>query len=285
MASDGGDNSVDLTWSPCSRRQLLDVLSLRGAACLRDLPAVTGSIQDSKPGLYYGVDDQCRVAFGLRARACPFTTQDLPTCRVLSCQTNPDDHSSCRRLLVPLLDGTECAPHQWCLKGLCVRPDQFSSSVVHGSWSSWSEFSPCSRTCGGGVTHRTRQCNNPRPAFGGTECQGLDLEAVLCQQQSCDSTQLDFIAEQCSQTDPQPLHLQPATASFYTWVPAVGFAQGEQQCRLLCQAQGESFIVSRGSQFVDGTRCDPPAAPPFGSTAACVRGRCQVERHRRPQGV
>lgn len=26
MASDGGDNSVDLTWSPCSRRQLLDVL-------------------------------------------------------------------------------------------------------------------------------------------------------------------------------------------------------------------------------------------------------------------
>ncbi len=111
-----------------------------------------------------------------------------PACRALSCHVNPDDDSSCKRLLVPLLDGTECAPNQvlisesfwciipeccrpkhvfplfqWCLKGRCVSSDELSSSVVvHGSWSSWSEFSPCSRTCGGGVTHRTRKCNNPR---------------------------------------------------------------------------------------------------------------------------
>lgn len=59
--------------------------------------------------------------------------------------------------------------------------------------------------------------------------------------QSCDSTQLDFIAEQCSQTDPQPLHLQPAAASFYTWVPAVGFAQGEcDRCPLLSN-NGNTF--------------------------------------------
>lgn len=42
----------------------------------------------------------------------------------------------------------------------------------------------------------------------------------------CDSTQLDFIAEQCSQTDLQPLYLQPNIASFYTWIPAVGFVMG-----------------------------------------------------------
>lgn len=126
---------------------------------------------------------------------------------------------------------------------------------------------------------------------------------------SCDSTQLDFIAEQCSQTDLQPLYLQPNIASFYTWIPAVGFAKGtapkspfsdehkeaetnhlvhfmfwqlllqqpgEEQCRYMCQSDRENFIVSRGSQFVDGTRCESDRPPPFGSTAACLRGTCQV---------
>lgn len=33
-------------------------------------------------------------------------------CRVLSCHVKPDDISSCERLLVPLLDGTKCAPNK-----------------------------------------------------------------------------------------------------------------------------------------------------------------------------
>ncbi|XP_022073679.2 A disintegrin and metalloproteinase with thrombospondin motifs 13 [Acanthochromis polyacanthus] len=277
MASDGGYNSVDLTWSPCSRRQLLTFFSEGKAECVKDLPAMGGSLQDWKPGLYYGVDDQCRIAFGKTARACSFTNPDLPACRVLSCHVNPDDNSSCKRLLVPLLDGTECAPNQWCLKGRCVSPHDLSSPVVvHGSWSSWSEFSSCSRTCGGGVTLRTRQCNNPRPVFGGNACGGPDIEAELCHQQPCERTQLDFMAEQCSQTNLQPLYLQPHIASFYTWIPAVGFAKGDEQCRYMCQSDGESFIVSRGSHFVDGTRCESDSPTPFGTTAACLRGKCKL---------
>uniref|UniRef100_A0A665WVY0 Uncharacterized protein n=1 Tax=Echeneis naucrates TaxID=173247 RepID=A0A665WVY0_ECHNA len=285
MASDGGYNSVDLTWSPCSRQQLLTFFSEGKASCINDLPAMGGTLQDWKPGLYYGVDDQCRIAFGSTARLstarCHVSYVGVylhqPACRVLSCQINPEDDSSCKRLLVPLLDGTECAPKQWCLKGRCVSPDELSSSVVvHGSWSSWSEFSPCSRTCGGGVTHRTRQCNNPRPAFGGNECQGADIDAELCHQEPCEHTQLDFMAEQCSQTDPQPLHLIPHTASFYTWIPAVGLVQGDEQCRYMCLSQGENFIVSRGSQFVDGTRCESGSPPPYGSTATCLKGKCQL---------
>uniref|UniRef100_A0A3B5A7P9 ADAM metallopeptidase with thrombospondin type 1 motif 13 n=1 Tax=Stegastes partitus TaxID=144197 RepID=A0A3B5A7P9_9TELE len=277
MASDGGYNSVDLTWSPCSRQQLLTFFSEGKAECVKDLPAMEGSLQDWKPGLYYGVDDQCRIAFGKTARACSFTNPDLPACRVLSCHINPDDDSSCKRLLVPLLDGTECAPNQWCLKGRCVSPHDLTSPVVvHGSWSSWSEFSSCSRTCGGGVTLRTRQCNNPRPAFGGNVCEGPDIEAELCHQQPCGQTQLDFMAEQCSQTNLQPLYLKPGTASFYTWIPALGFARGDEQCRYMCQSDGEDFIVSRGSQFVDGTRCESDSPTPFGMTAACLRGKCKL---------
>uniref|UniRef100_A0A3Q1DEM2 Peptidase M12B domain-containing protein n=1 Tax=Amphiprion ocellaris TaxID=80972 RepID=A0A3Q1DEM2_AMPOC len=279
MASDGGYNSVDLTWSPCSRQQLLTFFSEGKAECVKDLPAMGGSLQDWKPGLYYGVDDQCRIAFGKTARACSFTNPDLPACRVLSCHINPDDDSSCKRLLVPLLDGTECAPNQWCLKGRCVSPHDLSSPVVvHGSWSSWSEFSSCSRTCGGGVTLRTRQCNNPRPAFGGNACGGPDIEAELCHQQPCECTQLDFMAEQCSKTNLQPLYLQPHTASFYTWIPnAFSVSKpGDEQCRYMCQSDGESFIVSRGSQFVDGTRCESDTPTPFGTTAACLRGKCKL---------
>lgn len=277
MATDGGYNSVDLTWSPCSREQLLTFFSEGKAECVKDLPALEGSLQDWKPGLYYGVDDQCRIAFGSSARACSFTNPDLPACRVLSCHINPDDDSSCKRLLVPLLDGTECAPNQWCLRGRCVSLDELTLSVVvHGSWSSWSEFSPCSRTCGGGVTHRTRKCNNPRPAFGGNECEGPDIEAKLCHHQPCKRTQLDFMSEQCSQTDPHPVYLQPNQASFYTWIPAVGLSKGDEQCRYMCLSNGENFIVSRGPHFVDGTRCEFDGESAFGSTAACLRGKCQL---------
>ncbi|CAG5921033.1 unnamed protein product [Menidia menidia] len=277
MAADGGYNSVDLTWSPCSRQQIMTFFSEGRAECVKDLPALGGSLQDWKPGLYYGVDDQCRIAFGSTARACTFTNPDLPACRVLSCHVNPGDDSSCKRLLVPLLDGTECAPNQWCLKGRCVSPDDLGTSVVvHGFWSSWSEFSSCSRTCGGGVTLRTRQCNNPRPAFGGNDCEGPDVEAELCHLQPCARTQLDFMAEQCSQTDLQPLYLLPQAASFYTWIPALGFVKEDEQCRFMCQSDGENFIVSRGSQFVDGTRCESDSLTSFGTIAACLRGRCQL---------
>uniref|UniRef100_A0A8C6UYT3 ADAM metallopeptidase with thrombospondin type 1 motif, 13 n=1 Tax=Neogobius melanostomus TaxID=47308 RepID=A0A8C6UYT3_9GOBI len=277
MASDGGYNSVDLTWSSCSRQQLLTFFSHGKADCVKDLPVLGGSLQNWKPGLYYGVDDQCRIAFGKNARACSFTNPDFPPCRVLSCHVDSNNHRSCKRLLVPLLDGTECGPNQWCLKGRCVPPDELGSSVVvHGSWSSWSDFSPCSRTCGGGITHRSRLCNNPKPAFGGHQCVGLEIQAELCHQNPCERTQQDFMSEQCSLTDLNPLYLQPNTASFYTWIPAIGVAKGNDQCRHMCQSEGENFIVSRGAQFVDGTRCELDGRAPFGSTAACLKGKCQI---------
>lgn len=58
---------------------------------------------------------------------------------------------------------------------------------------------------------------------------------------------------------------------------------GEEQCRHLCQSDGENFLVSRGAQFVDGTRCEWASPPPFGSTAACLRGTCQVESNHERQ--
>ncbi|MCI4381201.1 hypothetical protein PGIGA_G00248690 [Pangasianodon gigas] len=277
MASDGGYNSVDLTWSQCSRNQLLNFYSAGKAECVKDVPVLGGSLQEWKPGLYYGVDDQCRIAFGSTATACSFTSNDMATCRVLSCHIIPGDRSTCTRLLVPLLDGTECGLNQWCLKGRCVSASKLSSSLlVHGSWSSWSEYSSCSRTCGGGITYRKRECNNPRPAFGGRNCEGEEMEAELCNRQPCESNQLEFMAQQCSDTDHQPLLLSAYSTTAYSWIPAVGFISGDAQCKLMCRSREQDFMVSRGAQFIDGTRCELDGPVSAGSITACLNGKCKV---------
>lgn len=44
--------------------------------------------------------------------------------------------------------------------------------------------------------------------------------------QACEKTQLEFMSEQCAQTDRQPLQLSQGTASFYHWDAAVQYSQG-----------------------------------------------------------
>ena len=42
--------------------------------------------------------------------------------------------------------------------------------LVNGDWGEWSSWSSCSVTCGTGEQQRERQCNNPEPQNGGTQC-------------------------------------------------------------------------------------------------------------------
>jgi hypothetical protein len=65
-----------------------------------------------------------------------------------------------------------------------------SVAEVVGGWSNWSDWQPCSVSCtssqlddgddGGGIQTRTRSCDNPVPADGGTDCQGHALEVRNC---------------------------------------------------------------------------------------------------------
>lgn len=76
----------------------------------------------------------------------------------------------------PQFDGEPC-------KGFSEELKQCDSGVlceIHGNWSPWSEFTPCSVTCGVGRRERSRMCDNPKPSFGGMDCVGPRLEKIEC---------------------------------------------------------------------------------------------------------
>ena len=76
---------------------------------------------------------------------------------------------------------------------ICIRLSEallifvFYLSVVNGMYGTWSLWSECDRTCGGGARVRSRSCTNPPAQFGGSDCSSLgpDRETELCNLNSC----------------------------------------------------------------------------------------------------
>lgn len=62
------------------------------------------------------------------------------------------------------------------------------SVPVNGGWASWTNWSTCSATCGGGRQTRTRTCTNPSPSNGGSSCTGSTSESQTCNTQACPVT-------------------------------------------------------------------------------------------------
>ncbi|GAB1607433.1 hypothetical protein Ahia01_001026800 [Argonauta hians] len=62
---------------------------------------------------------------------------------------------------------------------------EHSNCPVDGQWGPWLSWEECSKTCGVGVRSRNRQCNNPPPQYGGTECSGNKVEEELCNKRHC----------------------------------------------------------------------------------------------------
>ncbi|KAL8603715.1 hypothetical protein ACOMHN_024331 [Nucella lapillus] len=56
---------------------------------------------------------------------------------------------------------------------------------VEGSWGAWSDFTPCSASCGPGVKRRLRSCDSPAPAYGGRHCQGSAVLSRKCELVKC----------------------------------------------------------------------------------------------------
>lgn len=59
--------------------------------------------------------------------------------------------------------------------------------LVHGGFTTWTVWGPCSQTCGEGTQRRSRQCTNPAPRHGGNDCTGSYEEFQTCEIVPCPS--------------------------------------------------------------------------------------------------
>ncbi|KAL1512853.1 hypothetical protein ABEB36_002368 [Hypothenemus hampei] len=123
-----------------------------------------------------------------------------------------------------------------------------------GPWTDWSVPSPCSRTCGGGVSGQYRQCQE------GYTCQGPEQRFFSCNTQDCPDTG-DYRAQQCSEYDEIPFENVR-----YQWVP---YTKGPNPCELNCMPKGQRFYYRHAEKVVDGTRCNDE------NLDVCVNGQCK----------
>ncbi|XP_004768021.1 hemicentin-1 isoform X1 [Mustela putorius furo] len=56
---------------------------------------------------------------------------------------------------------------------------------VDGKWAPWTSWSACTVSCGGGARQRTRECSDPVPQYGGSRCEGSDVQSDFCNNDPC----------------------------------------------------------------------------------------------------
>ncbi|XP_005919642.1 A disintegrin and metalloproteinase with thrombospondin motifs 14 isoform X2 [Haplochromis burtoni] len=247
-------------WSRCSKQELNRYI--HSYDCLLDDPFEHKWPKlPELPGINYSMDEQCRFDFGIGYKMCTaFRTYD--PCKQLWC-SHPDNQYFCKTKKGPPVDGTECAPGKWCFKGHCIWRTSQEPQGHDGSWSSWSKFGSCSRTCGGGIRSRSRLCNNPAPAYGGRDCPGSAFDYQMCNTEECAGPYEDFRAQQCVQRS-NKYHKNIK----HTWLP-YEHPDEARKCELSCQSKETGEVVSMNQVMHDGTRCS--YLDPF---SVCARGEC-----------
>ena len=189
-------------WSSCSAGEYHFKSS--DWKCMKNKPKTSNyTLITEKIEYEYSLDDQCRMEFEKGYYFC--RSFQLPDpCEHLWC-AHQDTPLLCKTKKGPPMDGTACGRNkvrrfefirnkkeiicsvQWCVNGRCestskniARADSLKHNAQAGGWSGWSRWGQCSRTCGGGVSFRTRRCNNPKPSYGGEPCRGKSEEFKLC---------------------------------------------------------------------------------------------------------
>ncbi|KAM6945166.1 A disintegrin and metalloproteinase with thrombospondin motifs 12-like [Lycodopsis pacificus] len=250
-------DSSPLTWSSCSKEYITRFLDRGWGFCLDDRPSKRDLTTPlARLGVRYTTQHQCQLQYGPNATFCHEVDN---MCQILWCSVN----GSCRSKLDSPIDGTRCGPEKWCISGECVIVGKLPETV-NGGWGSWSTWSHCSRTCGTGVQSAERECNNPKPEFGGKYCTGERKRYRTCNTKPCQINKPTFREMLCSEFDTVPYHNE-----LYQWIPV---ANPLNPCELHCRPVVEFFSERMLDAVTDGTPCFMNNV----SRNICVNGVCKA---------
>lgn len=248
-------DTIGVSWSRCSRRDVTNFLDKGLGGCLADEPDDIEDYQypELPAGAMYNAELQCRLQFGINAQVCSQLTE---ICSRLWCELN----NTCTSQLRPAAPGTQCGKHMWCQEQKCV-PIVEPPVAIDGGWGEWSDWSECSRSCGAGVSIMKRECDHPAPVAGGHFCIGERKRYKICNTDPCPEDQPSFRATQCSSFDNHTYQ-----GKLYTWVP---YFDQDEPCELYCSDINDTMIIPWGEHALDGTSCN------VGTRDVCISGICR----------
>ncbi|KAJ8029224.1 ADAMTS-like protein 1 [Holothuria leucospilota] len=139
--------------------------------------------------------------------------------------------------------------------GVSAGENDVSSLDSSFEWSSWSNWSDCTRECGGGISRKSREC-----LFGA--CQGSLVQYRTCNTEPCPENTKDFRARQCEVYNDVQYNNQS-----FSWIPVTPLP-AKNECALICQAEGHNLTRMLSPTVLDGTPCR------LSSRDMCLNGKC-----------
>ncbi|ESN96178.1 hypothetical protein HELRODRAFT_163212 [Helobdella robusta] len=200
---------------------------------------------------FYTADQQCQLVMGPWSSVCK---AKKPECEFLWCELN---QSSCLHKNMAWAEGTPCdGGRGQCYQNSCTTTLQLR--VVNGGWGTWSTYSNCSRSCGGGIQESVRLCNNPIPENGGKYCTGKRTKYRSCNTEYCTNIdERDFRNNQCQKYNGNNFQIQGLDPGV-KWIAKYSGIAKVDRCALYCEVENfSSAYYKLSAKVIDGTKCDP----------------------------